>query len=177
MRKAKPAAPTKGGASNDFTASGNEIDRSKVSPRPGFSVSVAGEAGSDRVHLLVLSSSRLERAIYLALIVLSALVLVFKIAVPSVTAAVLWAAWLLFSWLGWKHLQSSNPELWRYQWRRGFDCECSGELEVEGLWELRPYFILIRYRGHQQSWRTRLLWPDSASVETLKILSGTLFCR
>ncbi len=132
---------------------------------------------SDSVHLLEFLCSRHERALFLAFITLCALVLTLKSAVLGAVAVLFWFAWALCSWLGWRQLLCSGGEVWHYHWQRGFDCSIRGELEVQGLWELRPYLMLIRYRADHERWRLRLLWPDSASVASLKILSGTLFCR
>ncbi|MAZ88156.1 MAG: hypothetical protein CL693_10955 [Cellvibrionaceae bacterium] len=167
-----------GGGNEDFRRGGGVIVHGAEAGSTAESpASIASGANLDRVHLLVLSSSRLERAVYLSLIAVSALVLASKITAPSVISALFWSVWMLFSWLGWRRMRLPSHEVWRYHWQRGFDCDLRGELEVQGLWELRPYFLLIRYRSHGQLWRTRLLWPDSACVESLKILSGALFCR
>jgi len=50
-------------------------------------------------------------------------------------------------------------------------------LEMEGLWSLMPWLLLIQERdlAAQSRGRRRLVWPDSGTVETLRLLRVHLF--
>ncbi len=46
--------------------------------------------------------------------------------------------------------------------------------QLELVWALMPWIIRIRYRVDGTSWRYRMIWPDSADRESLRLLRVSL---
>jgi len=84
-------------------------------------------------------------------------------------------SWALLTGLGVYRLLQQKPQEWLYVCPQNFSFLGGGTCQIEGRWSLFPWLILIRYRVPGRRWTSRLLWPDSADPESLRVLRASLF--
>ena len=139
---------------------------------------------------IVLLRSRIELGLYLFLFLVLLMRLFFLLVVADQSAS--------FGLIGLVGLAGGGfLSIGLYGWWQGGECCWSQQsavdgrsrefwqlrsadgarVEVEGLWSLMPWLMLIRIKsiGVDGGWKRRMLWPDSADAESLRALRAALF--
>lgn len=150
-------------------------------PRPNQGAIVQGNA--DKLHSVCswqpveIKFSAIERWLFLGVVAATLLVIVSHPVLlgdgDENSLYLRLVLWVGLSGLGGYRLWAQRPLSLHYHSPNQFKTINNIPYEFELVWALMPRLMVVRYRSLGDRWRQRMIWPDSANAEALRILRAS----